>query len=247
MGVSYFWGLATGASMHHPWTETSARSGVGALLFAEGLAMNPPHSIRTGALASGARIRRLIAGLIAATLVFGCSGKTSDELATEALASGLTAQASGDLELASTSYLACLEHDSMNSFCLYNLGVIAQQQDRLAEAENDYRLALVSDPSFGAAIFNLAILRTQAGAPDEAISLYRHFLELEPASATGFLNLGLLLRATGDTVNANRSLTQALALDPTLKIPAGSPAPTPTPTPTVAPTSSPTASSTGLD
>ncbi len=194
----------------------------------------------TSAKPRRARIRGLIVGAIAATFVLGCSGPTSAEQAADSLASGLVAQAAGDLTLATADYLSCLEQEALNAFCLYNLGVIGQQQNRLAEAENDYRLALVSNPDFGAAIFNLAIIRTQAGAQGEAISLYRHYIEVEPASAKGYLNLGLLLRTTGDNVNAELALTKAGVLDPTLRIPAASSAPTPTAT--AAPTPSPAVS-----
>ena len=201
--------------------------------------MNAKKSIPTRDNARPARYRGLIAGVIAATFLFGCSGRTGPELAADSLASGLAAQAAGDLTLASAEYLDCLAHEALNSFCLYNLGLIAQTGNRLAEAENNYRLALVSNPTLSAAIFNLAILRAQAGAAEEAISLYRHYVEINPAIAAGYLNLGLLLRSTGDTADAEIALAKARSLDPTLKIPAATIAPVATERATAPPTPSP--------
>jgi tetratricopeptide (TPR) repeat protein len=200
--------------------------------------MNAKQSTTIRARAGRARFGGLIAAAIAATFLFGCSGRTGPELAADDLASGLAAQASGDLTVASAAYLSCVAHETLNSYCLYNLGLIAQTGNRLAEAENDYRLALVSNPTLSAAIFNLAIIRAAAGAPLEAISLYRHYIEINPTIASGFLNLGLLLRSTGDIVNAQIALAQARLLDSTLRIPAESPAPSSTPRVTAAPSPS---------
>ena len=113
----------------------------------------------------------IVLALASLTLVAACAGKTAEQLATDELNAGLAAQNQGDINGAAAHYKACLKHDSLNEFCIYDLGVIAQNANRALEAENDYRLALLIDPNFSSAVFNLAILRTSAGSTVEAIQL----------------------------------------------------------------------------
>lgn len=204
--------------------------------------MNIKPARSLGSVAASFRRSPVAVVLISAAMVMGCSGKPATEIASDQLAAGLAAQASGDLALARTDYVDCLKSDALNKYCLYNLGLIAQIQSRPVEAENDYRLALVGDPDFSAAIFNLAIIRSQAGGTAEAITLYQHYVELNPANADGHLNLGLLLRATGQSVSGSAEIAKALLLNPKLTVPAASPAPTPKPTPSATTSAAPSAS-----
>jgi tetratricopeptide (TPR) repeat protein len=177
-----------------------------------------------------------VALLVAMT---ACGGKTPKQLAVDELNAGLAASGQGQTDQAVTHYKACLQHDSQNQYCSYNLGVIAQQAGHAAEAENDYRIALLIDPEFPSALLNLGILRAQAGSNEEAISIFRHFIQVKPDNAYGHLNLGLLLRAKGQTAEANKELVKAKQLDATVVIPTFEPSPSPTPSESPTPRESP--------
>ena len=157
----------------------------------------------------------LLIGLIVVGIA-ACAGKSDAQLAADALTAGLQAQTAGNLDEASRQYQICLQHDTLNKFCLFDLGLIAQTQDRLNEAENNYRLALLQDPTFASPLFNLAIIRTAAGSVPEAIGLYRQFVQVAPDDPGGHLNLGLLLRDTGDTAGADAEFATAVRLNPQL-------------------------------
>src|SRR6266542_2390903 len=121
--------------------------------------------------------RLIVTSLVLFALVAGCGGRTEEQLAQDELNAGLAASAAGNTDQAVAHYTACLKHDSLNQFCVYNLGVIAMRAGRTQEAENDYRLALLIDPDFPSALFNLAYVQSGKNIPaatQEAIELYRH-------------------------------------------------------------------------
>lgn len=185
---------------------------------------------------------RLLVGAAMIVVLVGCAGKTEDQIATDELNAGLAASTAGQQDQAVLHYQACLKHNSLNEFCIYNLGVISARNGDAVAAENAYRLAMLIDPNFPSAIFNLALLRASAGSSDEAIQLYRRYTALRPDDAGGHLNLGLLLRATGQTDEASKELALALKLDPKVVIPSAAPvSPSPSPTPQLTPPPSPTA------
>ena len=97
-------------------------------------------------LRSGVLGRISLAALIVVSIA-ACGSKSEAQLASDALNSGLQAQTAGKLDQAATDYKECLKHDTLNKFCLYDLGTVAQAQNSPVAAENDYRLALVSDPA----------------------------------------------------------------------------------------------------
>jgi tetratricopeptide (TPR) repeat protein len=178
---------------------------------------------------------RSLATLLVVGVVLGCGGRSPAQLASEALNAGLQAHTAGNLEEASAQYKKCLEHESNNKFCLYNLGLVAQTQGRPAEAENYYRLSLATDPSYGPAMFNLAVLRRDIGDNVEALSQFRQYVQLFPNDATGHLNLGLLLIATGDLAAGQVEIAEAVRLDPNITVPSAPPAPAPSQLPTGSP------------
>ena len=189
------------------------------------------------------RSRLVARTLLAALLIVGvvaCSSKSEAQQASDALQSGLQAQAAGKLDQAATNYKECLKHDQTNKYCLYDLGTIAQTQKSAFAAENYFRLALASDPNFAVAVFNLAILRTQAGAPTEAVTLYRQYVKLMPNDAAGHLNLGLLLNQTGNATEGAAEIAEALRLDPGFSSRLPSPSPTDSPSPSPSSSPSPT-------
>jgi tetratricopeptide (TPR) repeat protein len=110
--------------------------------------------------------RRAALLLVAASLLasLAACGKTPAQMAIDELNAGLAASGQGQTEQAKAHYTACLQHDSLNQFCIYNLGVIAQEAGQVAEAENNYRLAILIDPGFESAWSNLGILRAQLGS-----------------------------------------------------------------------------------
>ncbi|MEX2136631.1 MAG: tetratricopeptide repeat protein [Chloroflexota bacterium] len=152
-------------------------------------------------------------------LMTGCGGGSEGQKALDELNAGLASSSQGKTDEAVAHYKACLKHEPLNQFCIYNLGVIAQNAGRAFEAENDYRLALLIDPEFPSALFNLAIVRTDAGSISEAMDIYRRYIDVRPDDASGHLNLGLLLRANGQVEEGALELAKAKALDPNVSIP----------------------------
>jgi tetratricopeptide (TPR) repeat protein len=189
----------------------------------------PPHPN------SWAPLGRLLMILSLAAAVVSCGGKSEAQLASDALAAGVAAYQSGNIDEATKQYLECIKHDATNKVCLYDLGLIAHTQNRLPEAEQYYRQSLSSDPNYTPAIFNLAILRTNLGDRQEAVQLYRRYVLLKPEDASGHLNLGLLLRATGDKTAGDAEITLAQQLDPKISVPLQSPSATSAPTQSASP------------
>jgi protein O-GlcNAc transferase len=150
------------------------------------------------------RVALLVLGAV--MLLAGCGAKSQAQMAQQALDTGLQQHQAGDLAKAEGSYRDCLRYDSMNKFCLFNLGVIAQTQQRAEEAQNFYRLALVSDAAFTPALYNLAVLLAPT-SPQESIALYRLLLQAKPDDVAGHLNLGDLLRTQGDEAGAIEQYT----------------------------------------
>jgi len=192
--------------------------------------------------------RRALGLLVLAALVLGaCGSKPEDQQATDELNAGLAASAAGNTAEAKNHYLACVKHNAMNQFCIYNLGVLAMRAGNVLEAQNDYRLALLLDPAFPSALFNLAFIQSQAGNPvatQEAIALYRRFVEVRPAEAGGHLSLGVLLIENGDVEAGNAEIALAKTLDPTIVVPplpSSAPTPSPVPTPSSEPSPAPSA------
>lgn len=201
--------------------------------------MNPTHDRRP------ARTGRSTAGLaliltLLLVAVAACGSKSPADQALDELNAGLAADAAGNVDEATIHYKACLTFEPLNKYCIFNLGVQAQNTKRLLEAENDYRLALLQDPDFTSALYNLAILRRQAGATDEAIALYRHLIEVDPNNASGHFNLGLALVANGDLEGGKKELAEGVRLNPALVIPSPVPVPSGSPAPTPATTPAPT-------
>jgi tetratricopeptide (TPR) repeat protein len=85
----------------------------------------------------------------------------------------------------------------------------------------DYRKALLVDPNYQSALYNLAILDTPT-APQSAILLYQQILAISPKDPNTLYNLGLLLYQSGQVVQGQTMLRQAISLAPSLaaKLPA---------------------------
>lgn len=187
------------------------------------------------------RVGYLVAALAVVLAVAACGGKSEAQLADEALAAGVAAHSSGNIEEAKKQYNLCLKHDATNKVCHYDLGLIAQNAGDTTTAENEYRLSLSAEPNYTPAIFNLAILRAGLGDATEAIGLYRRYIAILPNEAGPHLNLGLLLIATGDKTNGEKEIATAIQLDPKISVPQASPAASPPAAPTSTPSASPTA------
>jgi tetratricopeptide (TPR) repeat protein len=153
------------------------------------------------------------AALIVMLLGAACSEDFDPD---QALQEGLAQQQSGDLDEAADLYQRILEVRPGDKFANHNLGVIEQQGGRTQLAEGYYRAALDTDPNFTPALFNLAILRTNVGATQEAIDLYLRVIENQPDHAAAHLNLGLLYAGAGKEKLAQKSINQAISLDPSL-------------------------------
>ena len=182
--------------------------------------------------ASSRLTRRILAPLVVTGVVAlgatGCSNSSggSDSSTTSApdnaqaaLDAGLEAHAGGDLETAEVKYEKTLALDPTNEFAYYNLALIDEASSNYGLAEQKYRKAIAADPAYEPALFNLAILVTSSD-PQEAVSLYRRAVAADKGDASAWMNLGLLQRASGEKAEGNRSIANAMKLNPELTDPA---------------------------
>ncbi len=174
-------------------------------------------------------------------VVAACGSKPPADQAQDELNAGLAADAAGNTDEAATHYQKCLTFETTNRFCIFNLGVQAQNAGRALEAENAYRLALMQDPDFPSALYNLAILRIRG-------RIQRRGDRPLPAPGGGRpeqrerpLQPGPGARRDGRHRNGQNEINEGIQLNPALVAPRPPPrprrrlsrptAPTPEPTP----------------
>jgi tetratricopeptide (TPR) repeat protein len=108
-----------------------------------------------------------------------------------------------------------LKLDPRNTFCLFNLGYIAERQGDSARAEVIFQKVLSVNPEFSDAILELANLRIEAKRLPEAAELLRKYVRASRSPATGYYKLAMVERSLHQAEAADRDLAkfQALAKD----------------------------------
>ena len=171
----------------------------------------------------GRASRGVIALAVLGVLTLGACGSDSKKSApqpkdaTTLLDKAMAEHLAGKLPQAEQDYTQLIRSDPQNKYAYYNLGLIFQTEHRAADAENQYRLVLTIDTKYEPALYNLALLRTAANDPESATDLYRRAIAVSPKDANARFNLGLLLLKNGKTLEGDRQIQQAVALDATLR------------------------------
>jgi tetratricopeptide (TPR) repeat protein len=167
-----------------------------------------------------------MAVLVVAGLTAACQSSPPSPSAGKLFTEGLKSQGEGNLATARSDYNKVLAQDPTNhfknnKFVYFDLGVMDQSAGNTTAAAADYRKALLVDPNYQSALYNLAILDTPT-APQSAILLYQQILAISPKDPNTLYNLGLLLYQSGQVLQGQTMLRQAITLAPSLaaKLPA---------------------------
>lgn len=108
---------------------------------------------------------------------------------------GLSHASLGRFDLARQDFKNGLKLDPRDAFCLFNLGLIAQQQGDDDDATSTYEKVLGIDPNFAHALLQLATLRMQAGRFPEAEVLLKRYIRVAHNAAPGYYKLAMVERA----------------------------------------------------
>jgi len=96
----------------------------------------------------------------------------------------------------------------------HRLGELYHQPEDQSRAETYYQLALAKDPNHLAARRGLAVLLTSRGRSQEAIAMLQNWAASWPQSAEPRVELARLYEELGDRAAAQKTLLDALAVDP---------------------------------
>jgi tetratricopeptide (TPR) repeat protein len=96
----------------------------------------------------------------------------------------------------------------------FNLGTTLQELDRPSEAIRHYQRAIALRPDLAAAHSNLGTALRVVGRLEAAITHYCEAVKLEPGFLTAHNNLAALYERTNQLTLAERSIEQALAINP---------------------------------
>ena len=107
---------------------------------------------------------------------------------------GLSHASLGRFDQARLDFLNGLKLDPSNSFCLFNLGYIAQQQGDYQTAINTYERVLRGNPDFPNALLQLATLRMQSRQFPEAEALLKRYVRVARNPVTGYYKLAMVER-----------------------------------------------------
>jgi tetratricopeptide (TPR) repeat protein len=131
---------------------------------------------------------------------------------------GLSYTHLGRFDEAKQDFQNGLKLDPRNSFCLFQLGHIANLQGDTATADAIFQKVLGSDPNFPDALIELANLRIEAKRFPEAENLLRKYVRVSPNSATGYYKLAMVERKLHETTAADRDLAQFQTLSKNVSI-----------------------------
>jgi tetratricopeptide (TPR) repeat protein len=128
---------------------------------------------------------------------------------------GLAHTHMGRFDEAKQDFKNGLKLDPRNTFCLFNLGYIAERQGDSAGAEVIFQNVLSANPEFPDAMLELANLRIEAKRLPEAAELLRKYVRISRRPATGYYKLAMVERSLHQAEDADRDLAkfQALAKD----------------------------------
>ncbi|MGQ9503560.1 MAG: tetratricopeptide repeat protein [Thermogutta sp.] len=147
----------------------------------------------------------------------GCAAVTTQSLNAE----GVRLYQQARYQEALQRFGQALIYDSNDPSAYYNIAAVYhrlselyhQPEDR-SRAETYYQLALTKDPNHMAARRGLAVLLTAQGRSQEAIAMLQNWAASWPQSAEPRVELARLYEEMGDRASAQKTLLDALAVDP---------------------------------
>jgi tetratricopeptide (TPR) repeat protein len=119
---------------------------------------------------------------------------------------GLSYRHLGRFDEAKQYFEQGLKLDPKDSFCLYNLGYVAERQGNSVEAEAKFNQALQSNPNSADALLELANIRIASRKFAEAETLLKRFVQVSRDPATGYYKLAMVERGLHETEAAERDL-----------------------------------------
>jgi tetratricopeptide (TPR) repeat protein len=119
---------------------------------------------------------------------------------------GLSYRNLGRFDEAKVYLLKGLKFEPHNSFCLFNLGLIAERQGNDEGAEALFQQILRSNSDFPDVFLEMANLRVEQQKPLEAATLLRKYVQTSHNPATGYYKLAMVERSLHQTVAADRDL-----------------------------------------
>lgn len=125
---------------------------------------------------------------------------------------GLLHASIGRFDQARQDFTNGLKLDPGNSFCLFNLGYIAQQQGDNATAINTYEKVLRGDPNFPNALLQLATLRMQSRQFPAAEQLLKRYVRVARHPVTGYYKLAMVERELDEPEASRRDLARFQSL-----------------------------------
>jgi tetratricopeptide (TPR) repeat protein len=114
----------------------------------------------------------------------------------------------GRFDEAKRNFEKGLEADPHNSFCLFQLGYVAELRGDKANANVIFRKVLQVDPDFPTALLGLANLLINDKKFAEAEILLKRLIRVSPNSATGYYKLAMVERGLNRPTEAQRYLAQ---------------------------------------
>ncbi len=114
----------------------------------------------------------------------------------------------GQYDLAKQDFRNGLRLDPHSSFCMFNLGYIAERQGDTTTAAATFRQVLASDPHFADALLELASLDIESVHYAEAEALLTRYIKVSNTPAPGYYKLSVVERKLHRPAEANRALAQ---------------------------------------
>jgi tetratricopeptide (TPR) repeat protein len=122
---------------------------------------------------------------------------------------------SGELEAATTDFLAALDFNPHNWRAVHNRGVTFAQGRKFADAFDDFNKVIEINPKFAKAYANRATLYVQAGDLDSALADYQRALEQDNRLISAYVGLARAYHLVGQRDLAIEQFDVAARLEPT--------------------------------
>jgi tetratricopeptide (TPR) repeat protein len=154
---------------------------------------------------------------VSALAAAACSSGPSTPSGTpvELLNKGLSAQNSGNLDLALSYYRAVLSKQPSNVDAIYDVGTVYQSRHQNTQAASWFNRALRVDSRFAPALYDLGII-VAATNPAGAIPLFQRAVDAQPTNANAWFNLGVLLYRQGQVTQGRVDIRHAISLNAAL-------------------------------
>lgn len=114
----------------------------------------------------------------------------------------------GQFDAAKEDFLNGLRRDPGNSFCLFNLGYIAERRGDAATAAVTFRKVLSRDPDFPDALLELGTLEIQSHQYTEAHTLLTRYVRVSRNPAPGYYKLAVVARELHRRDETNQDMAQ---------------------------------------